>query len=98
MTITIKQYIQADHRYHTQKRGKESVRIFGLFILSPDGLKKFYSLPPSRLEILESCDTNRILGTNLEQYVCIQKSIPTQQSVDVPLDAKVAEKLLKERG
>ena len=45
---------------------------------------------------MESCDTNRILGTNLEQYVCIQKSIPTQQSVDVPLDAKVAEKLLKE--
>ena len=82
----------------SKEKHKESVRIFGLFTLSPEGLEKFYFLPPSRLEILESCDTNRILGTNLEQYVCIQKSIPTQQSVDVPLDALVAEKLLKERG
>ena len=82
---------------YSQEKNRESVRIFGLFTLSPKGLRKFYSLPPSRLEILESCDTNRILGTSLEQYVCIQKSIPTQQSVDVPSDAVIAEKLLKER-
>lgn len=82
---------------HSKQKSINSVRIFGLFALSPKGLKEFYFLPPSRLEILESCDTNRILGTNLEQFVCIQESIPTQQSVDIPFDAVMAEKLLQQR-
>ena len=79
---------------HSKSSHEASVRIFGLFTLSPIALKSFYELPPSRLEILESCDTNRILGTNLKQYVCIQKEAPQQQSVDNMEDAIKAHKLL----
>ncbi len=82
---------------YSRKQCKESLRIYGLFTLSPKGIDTFYNLPPTRLEILESCDTNRILGTNLSQYVCLQKNTSKQQSVDVYEDAIVAEKLLKQK-
>ena len=72
-----------------------AIRIFGLYTLTPEGLRQFYELPPNRLEILESCDTNRILGSDLKQYVCIQKNAPQQQAVDTLEDAKSAEKILK---
>tara|TARA_B100001989_G_scaffold247508_1_gene219794 strand:+ start:396 stop:1133 length:738 start_codon:yes stop_codon:yes gene_type:complete len=80
---------------HSKNGFKEAIRIFGLFTLSPNGIKMFHQLPPSRLEIIESCDTNRILGTNLKQYVCILDNVPTQQSVDVLEDAEIASNLLK---
>ena len=82
---------------HSKDGYKKSVRINGLFTLSPIGLETFFNLPPSRLEILESCDTNRILGTQLKQYVCIQKDCPTQQSVDVPNDIKLVEQILENK-
>ena len=75
---------------------RESARIYGLFSLSPKGLTEFNNLKPSRLEILESCDTNRILGTQLSQYVCIHENITSQQSVDVMEDAIKAERLLRD--
>ncbi len=73
------------------------VRIFGLFTMSPKGLATFNSLPVSRLELIESCDTNRILGTELKQKVFIHYSAPTQQSVDTPEDLVRAETLAKSR-
>ena len=72
----------------------EAIRIFGLYTFTPEGLSKFYSLPPNRLENLESCDTNRILGSDLNAYVCIQRDAPKQQAVDRYEDVMVAEKLL----
>ena len=61
---------------------KDSVRIFGLFSFSYEALQIFNTLPVSRLEVLESCDTNRILGTQLDQYICILSNERPQQSVD----------------
>ena len=81
---------------HSKNGYKKAIRIFGLFTLNPNGIKMFHELPPSRLEIIESCDTNRILGTDLKQYVCILDNIPIQQSVDVLEDAEIASNLLKE--
>ena len=81
--------------YSISKESNDSIRIFGLYTLTPKGLNQFHCLPPNRLEILESCDTNRILGSDLKQYVCIQKFAPKQQSVDTLDDAKTAEYLLK---
>ena len=81
---------------YTKNFNQDSIRISGLFTLSPKGLETFYELPPSRLEILESCDTNRILGTSLSQYVCIHNNVPIQQSVDIYADAIKADKILKE--
>ena len=74
----------------------EAIRIFGLFALSPNGLKKFFELPPSRLEIIESCDTNRILGSDLKQYVCILDEVPKQQAIDVPEDVEIVSTLLNQ--
>ena len=74
---------------------KNAVRIFGLFSLSPLGIRKFINLEVNRLEILEACDTNRICGTNLHQFVCIQDTKITQQSVDTKDDALIAEELLR---
>lgn len=81
--------------YSSSKVSNDSIRIFGLYTLTPKGLHQFHYLPPNRLEILESCDTNRILGSDLKQYVCIQESAPQQQSVDTLDDAKNADYLLK---
>ena len=81
---------------HSKNGYKKAIRIFGLFTLNPNGIKMLHELPPSRLVIIESCDTNRILGTDLKQYVCILDNIPIQQSVDVLEDAEIASNLLKE--
>ena len=81
---------------YSKSGSNNAVRIFGLYTLTSEGLKQFHDLPPNRLEILESCDTNRILGSNLKQYVCIQKDAPQQQSVDTLEDAKSAEKILNQ--
>ncbi len=81
--------------YSSSKGSNHAIRIFGLYTLTPKGLHEFHYLPPNRLEILESCDTNRILGSDLKQYVCIQKFAPQQQSVDTLNDAKNAENYLK---
>ena len=80
---------------HSEEGHKNAVRIFGLFSLSPIGIKKFINLKVNRLEILESCDTNRICGTDLHQFVCIQDSETIQQSVDTKDDALTAEKLIE---
>ena len=82
---------------HSKDGYKQSIRINGLFTLSPNGVKTFFNLPPTRLEILESCDTNRILGTELRQYVCIQSNSPKQQSVDVPEDIDLVTRILKNK-
>ena len=58
-------------------------KIFGMFGFKPDTLKVFNDTRPSKLEIIESCDTNRICGlTNIEQYVIPFKSTKYYQSVD----------------
>ena len=59
-------------------------------------MKKFFELPPSRLEIIESCDTNRILGSDLKQYVCILDEVPKQQAIDVPEDVEIVSTLLNQ--
>ena len=81
---------------YSKEFNQDSLRIYGLFTLSPKGIEMFYNLPPSRLEILESCDTNRILGTSLSQYVCIHNELIKQQAVDVIQDIAEAERIFVE--
>ena len=73
---------------------KDSVRIFGIFSFSYQALLEFNALPVSRLEVIESCDTNRILGSSLEQHVCILPTTHKQQSVDCPNDIKLVTRVL----
>ena len=68
---------------------KDSVRIFGLFSFDYEALQLFNTLPVSRLEVIESCDTNRILGTMLDQHVCILPDEHKQQSVDCIEDVSI---------
>ena len=58
-------------------------KIFGMFGFKPDTLELFNNTKPSKLEIIESCDTNRICGLpNIEQYVIPFKTTKPYQSVD----------------
>jgi len=68
---------------------KDSVRIFGLFSFDYEALQLFNRIPVSRLEVIETCDTNRILGTELDQHVCILPCQYRQQSVDCIEDISI---------
>ena len=58
-------------------------KIFGMFGFKPDILKVFNTIKQSKLEIIESCDTNRICGmSTIEQYVIPFKTSKCYQSID----------------
>lgn len=69
-------------------------RIYGIFGFRWHFLKLFNSLPESRLEIVESCDSNRILDSSFCQRIapypyCISFA------VDTPRDLKRVEKYME---
>ena len=75
----------------------DSVRIFGLFSFSFKSLLRFNNLPIARLEVIESCDTNRVLGSSMNQHICILSSDFNQQSVDCPDDIRLVLEVLQQR-
>lgn len=69
-------------------------RIYGIFAFKWFFLKKFYDLPESKLEQIESCDSNRICDNGRGQFIARQPYKPSF-SVDTPSDLKKVEKFLK---
>jgi 3-deoxy-manno-octulosonate cytidylyltransferase (CMP-KDO synthetase) len=72
-------------------------RIFGLFAFRMSALKIFSEWPPTRLEILESCDSNRILDMPIVQHIAPYPYIPAF-SIDSPGDVSLVEKTLNSLG
>lgn len=69
-------------------------RIYGIFAFKWFFLKKFYRTPESNLEIIESCDSNRICDHGRGQFIARQKYVASF-SVDTPADLKKVENFLK---
>ena len=69
-------------------------RIFGMYAFKWSYLKLFNKLKPSPLEIMESCDTNRICDNGAEMYIAKQK-YRDSFSVDTSSDLKKVEKFMK---
>ena len=69
-------------------------RIYGIFAFTLSFLKKFYKTKESPLEIIESCDSNRICDNYSNQYIARYKNIPSF-SVDCKADLKKVEKALR---
>lgn len=69
-------------------------RISGIFAFRWHFLKKFTSLPESPLELIESCDSNRMFDNGLKQRVAPFRCVPSF-SVDNPGDIKIVEEGMK---
>jgi len=69
-------------------------RIGGIFAFRPNALREFTSHPETRLEMLESCDSNRLLDMPFRQFVAPYPAVP-MYSVDSPSDIALVEKALK---
>ncbi|HSP16236.1 MAG TPA: 3-deoxy-manno-octulosonate cytidylyltransferase [Thermoanaerobaculia bacterium] len=65
-------------------------RIYGIFAFRWHFLKTFNNIPESRLELLESCDSNRILDNGYRQRIAPYPSRPSF-SVDSPSDTDLVE-------
>ena len=65
-------------------------RIYGIFSFRWEFLKEFTNHHETRLEQLESCDSNRILDLPFRQRIAPYPYIPSF-SVDTPSDAKLVE-------
>lgn len=65
-------------------------RIYGIFAFRWQYLKAFTEHPETRLEKLESCDSNRILDMTFSQYIAPYRSIKSF-SVDSPSDIGLVE-------
>jgi 3-deoxy-manno-octulosonate cytidylyltransferase (CMP-KDO synthetase) len=70
-------------------------RIYGIFAFRWKFLKKFTEHPETRLEQLESCDSNRILDMNFRQYIAPYPAIKSF-SVDSLRDVILVEKAMAE--
>jgi len=70
-------------------------RIYGIFGFRWHFLKWFNALPESRLEILESCDSNRIYDNGRCQRIAPYANIPSF-SVDSPADLERVEARMQE--
>jgi len=81
---------------YAEKFDKEigAKRIYGIFAFKWEFLKKFYKLPMSNLETLESCDSNRLCDNGRGQFIARQKYFPSF-SVDCPADLKKVERYIK---
>lgn len=71
-------------------------RIGGIFAFEYKYLRLFIKKAETRLEKLESCDSNRILDMSFDQYVA-KVNIKYSQSVDTLNDLKIVERLLKKK-
>ena len=69
-------------------------RIYGIFAFKYYFLKRFYNLKPSPLEIVESCDSNRICDNGGGMYIAPIKYYPSF-SVDTKADLKRVNKEIK---
>lgn len=69
-------------------------RIHGIFAFQWYFLKVFTSLPESPLELLESCDSNRILDNGYRQRIAPYPFTPSY-SVDSPADAALVESCMR---
>lgn len=68
----------------------EARRIYGIFAFRWHFLKKFNSLPESPLELVESCDSNRICDHGYRQRIAPYPFVPSF-SVDSPSDTELVE-------
>lgn len=68
-----------------------ALRIGGIFAFRWHFLKTFTELAPTPLEILESCDSNRICGSGLKQRAALYPNVPFF-SVDSPQDSTIVER------
>jgi 3-deoxy-manno-octulosonate cytidylyltransferase (CMP-KDO synthetase) len=69
-------------------------RIYGIFAFRWEFLKTFTSLPESPLELVESCDSNRIFDHGMKQRVAPYKFVPSY-SVDNPGDILIVEEAMR---
>ena len=69
----------------------EARRIYGILAFRWRYLKEFTTSAETRLELLEACDSNRILDLPFAQYVAPYPSIKSF-SVDSPSDAELVKK------
>jgi 3-deoxy-manno-octulosonate cytidylyltransferase (CMP-KDO synthetase) len=65
-------------------------RIYGIFAFRWHFLKKFNSMPESPLELVESCDSNRICDNGYRQRIAPYPFVPSF-SVDSPSDTELVE-------
>ena len=79
--------------YKNFKRKNYSKRIVGIFAFKFKYLKKYFTIKPTPLEIIESCDTNRICETFGGFYLSLIKN-KTMYAVDTYKDLKKVEKLI----
>ncbi|CAN1498500.1 KdsB CMP-2-keto-3-deoxyoctulosonic acid synthetase [Burkholderiaceae bacterium] len=70
-------------------------RIYGIFAFRWVYLKKFTAHPETRLERLESCDSNRILDMNFRQFIAPYPAIKSF-SVDSPEDLLLVEQTIRQ--
>jgi 3-deoxy-manno-octulosonate cytidylyltransferase (CMP-KDO synthetase) len=66
-------------------------RIYGILAFRRHFLDAFTTLPPTPLEVLEACDSNRLCGSGLKQRVAFYPNIPSF-SVDSPADRALVER------
>jgi 3-deoxy-manno-octulosonate cytidylyltransferase (CMP-KDO synthetase) len=72
-------------------------RIYGIFAFRWKYLKAFTEHPETRLEIIEACDSNRILDMPFRQHIAPYPSIKSF-SVDSPSDIALVEGQLADDG
>ncbi|CAN2170631.1 KdsB CMP-2-keto-3-deoxyoctulosonic acid synthetase [Candidatus Nanopelagicaceae bacterium] len=72
----------------------EAKRIYGIFSFRWKYLKAFTAHPETRLERIESCDSNRILDMSFDQYIAPYPAIESF-SVDSPSDIALVEVAMK---
>ena len=72
----------------------EAKRIYGIFGFRWDFLRKFTKMPESPLELVESCDSNRLYDNGLTQRVA-QYPYVDSFAVDTPEDAEKVEAFIK---
>ena len=83
--------------YNNNKFSKElgSRRIYGLFAFRWKYLKQFSAHPETRLEKVESCDSNRTLDMDFRQYVAPYPFVRSY-SVDNMSDINIVESYIRE--
>lgn len=69
-------------------------RIHGILAFRWHYLQTFLALPPTPLEIIEACDSNRICGAGLKQRVAFYPYVPSF-SVDSPADIALVESAMR---
>ena len=72
----------------------EAKRIYGIFGFRWGFLRKFTKMPESPLELVESCDSNRLYDNGLTQRVALYPYVDSF-AVDTPEDARKVEKHIK---